>query len=115
MGYSVHFCDEWDNYHLLKFYTIGNIGECKRCELIHSLVGVQVERLTLERLHLKIFDNEVVRGVTLVDGVLNRESITHVHTLLLGKGIHTLVLRYRLHLGTLSQGWFLWYDNCHSV
>ena len=62
-------------------------------ELVSFLTEIAHDQ---ERLHLQIFEDEVVRSMLLVDGVLNRESITYVHTLLLGKGIQTLVFRNRL-------------------
>ena len=58
-----------DSFNNLKFYTVGDVGEGQRGELIDNLVGAEVERLTLEGLHLKVLEDEVVRGVTLVDGV----------------------------------------------
>ena len=54
-----------------ELHTIGNIGECERGELIHNLMGAEVEGLTLEGLHLKVLQDEVVRGVALVDGIFH--------------------------------------------
>ena len=74
----------------LELHPIGDIGESQRCELIHYLVGAEIEGLPLERLHLQILQYEVVRGVTLVDGVLHGEGIAHVHALLFTEGIKTI-------------------------
>ena len=55
-----------------------------------------VEGLALERLHLQILQNEVMRRVTLVDGILQREGITYVHLHLCTKRIKAIDFGYRL-------------------
>ena len=56
---------------ILKLHAVGDVGEGQRGELVDNLVGAEVERLTLEGLHLQIFQDEVVRRMTLVDSVLH--------------------------------------------
>ena len=56
----------------------------------------QIEGLTLERAHLQVLQNEVLGGALLVDGVFQREGITHVDSLLLTERVKAIVLRNRL-------------------
>ena len=55
----------------LELHSVGDVGEGQRGEFVDNLVGLQVERLSLEGLHLQILQDEVVRRVTLVDSVLH--------------------------------------------
>ncbi len=80
-----------------ELHPIADVREGQGCELIHNLVGLEVDGATLEGLYLQIFEYEVVSHMLLVDRIFDGEGKAHIHVLLFAERIGSVFRDGRAH------------------